>query len=114
MYVQITLIFVLYIYIYRIKCTLEITRYWIYYYFSFHILAPERIFKVTVDDNDDDDEDDVSEGSGGDGNMTTPAPSTSSSAPQTAPKKWPTEINITCYAAGVHPEPSMSVWVNGV
>lgn len=78
-------------------------------------LAPERIFKVTVDDNDDDDEDDIAEGSGGEGNSTTPLPVTSTNAPPLiASKNWPTEINITCYAAGMHPEPSMSIWVNGV
>lgn len=81
----------------------------------FFFLAPERIFKVTVDDNDDDDDDDIAEGSGGEVNITTQAPSTSSSVPlQIVPKTWPTEINITCYAAGMHPEPSMSIWVNGV
>lgn len=72
---------------------------------------------MTVDDNDDDDEDDISEGSGGEANATTtlaPAPPAISSAPQIAQKKWPTEINITCYAAGMHPVPSMSIWVNGV
>ncbi|XP_015377022.1 PREDICTED: uncharacterized protein LOC107171299, partial [Diuraphis noxia] len=78
------------------------------------VYTPERIFKISVDDNDDDDEDDIAEGSGGDVNFTTPAEPTSSSAPSTGPKKWPTEINITCYAAGMHPEPSMSIWVNGV
>ncbi|CAI6365408.1 unnamed protein product [Macrosiphum euphorbiae] len=77
------------------------------------VYTPERIFKISVDDNDDDDEDDIAEGSGGDLNFTTTEPTTSS-APQTGPKKWPTEINITCYAAGMHPEPSMSIWVNGV
>uniref|UniRef100_A0A2S2P115 Uncharacterized protein n=1 Tax=Schizaphis graminum TaxID=13262 RepID=A0A2S2P115_SCHGA len=78
------------------------------------VYTPERIFKISVDDNDDDDEDDIAEGSGGDVNFTTLAPPTSSSAAPTGPKKWPTEINITCYAAGMHPEPSMSIWVNGV
>lgn len=78
------------------------------------VYTPERIFKISVDDNDDDDEDDIAEGSGGDVNFTTPAEPMSSNAPQTGPKKWPTEINITCYAAGMHPEPSMSIWVNGV
>jgi len=77
-------------------------------------IAPERIFKISVDDNDDDDEDDIAEGSGGDVNFTTLTPPTSSSAAPTGPKNWPTEINITCYAAGMHPEPSMSIWVNGV
>lgn len=77
-------------------------------------LAPERIFKVNVDDNDDDDDDDIAEGSGGDGNSTTSLPASSTSAPLAASKKWPTEINITCYAAGMHPEPSMSIWVNGM
>ncbi|XP_026812164.1 uncharacterized protein LOC113553179 [Rhopalosiphum maidis] len=78
------------------------------------VYTPERIFKISVDDNDDDDEDDIAEGSGGDVNFTTLAPPTSSSTAPTNPKKWPTEINITCYAAGMHPEPSMSIWVNGV
>ncbi|XP_025200975.1 uncharacterized protein LOC112598661 [Melanaphis sacchari] len=78
------------------------------------VYTPERIFKISVDDNDDDDDDDISEGSGGDVNFTTLAPLSSSSAAPTNPKKWPTEINITCYAAGMHPEPSMSIWVNGV
>lgn len=80
----------------------------------FTSIAPERVFKVIVDDNDDDDEDDITEGSGGELNSTTSAPTTSSGAPPTGPKMWPTEINITCYAAGMHPEPSMSIWVNGV
>ncbi|XP_050053752.1 uncharacterized protein LOC114133081 [Aphis gossypii] len=78
------------------------------------VYTPERIFKISVDDNDDDDEDDIAEGSGGDVNFTTLTPPTSSSAAPTGPKNWPTEINITCYAAGMHPEPSMSIWVNGV
>ncbi|XP_025404839.1 uncharacterized protein LOC112679305 [Sipha flava] len=78
------------------------------------VYTPERIFKVIVDDNDDDDEDDITEGSGGELNSTTSVPTTSSGAPSTGPKMWPTEINITCYAAGMHPEPSMNIWVNGV
>lgn len=86
--------------------------------FFLFFLAPERIFKVIVDDNDDDDEDDISEGSGGDGANATTTPVTRSSnggggVPQNASKKWPTEINVTCYAAGMNPEPSMSIWVNG-
>lgn len=89
------------------------------------ILAPERLFKVLVSDSyEDDDNEDANDtegsgsGSGTDSSSTTttspppPVPTTSSSA--SATKDLPTKINITCYASGMHPEPTMSIWVNGV
>lgn len=77
-------------------------------------LAPERIFELTVDDDDNDDvedKDDKNNDGKDDPANSTVAPLTSSAGP---PKMSPTELNITCFAAGMNPEPSMSIWVNGM
>ncbi|VVC28591.1 Immunoglobulin-like fold [Cinara cedri] len=91
------------------------------------IYLPERVFKVLVSDVYDDDVDDDennNEGAGSDlGNVNSstvttstspPVPTTSSSNSASSTNNFPTKINITCYAAGMHPEPSMGIWVNGV
>ncbi|XP_050525056.1 uncharacterized protein LOC126896378 [Daktulosphaira vitifoliae] len=73
------------------------------------VYTPERVFEIEVHDGTEDDDENDEESLKNGTTSSSPKPKSSTTTQQP-----PSHVNVSCYAAGIQPAPSMTIWVNNM